>query len=102
MSDIGSLLEEYTHLTGRPLATISVDEYLALKRFEALSSVTVETKVSHVQPDKPKQTEEAKAPAPVQKTSNIKQLSTVKTEERREKTQSSKADALSILRSIPG
>lgn len=33
MTDIKELLTEYSSLTGRPLATISVSEYLEIKRF---------------------------------------------------------------------
>lgn len=33
MADIKELLTEYSSLTGRPLATISVSEYLEIKRF---------------------------------------------------------------------
>ena len=33
MTDIKELLTEYSSLTGRPLATITVSEYLEIKRF---------------------------------------------------------------------
>lgn len=107
MSDIRSLLEEYSQITGRPMATISVEEYLSFKKFEVKNAVPVQS----LDTETDKKTEEILCTENSTKSQSenirpIQQRAEKKTET---KKQEQKKDAvndkeaiLAMLRSIPG
>lgn len=108
MSDIKLLLEEYSLLTGRPMATITVDEYLSFKKFESKNIISASDdkflEISHTENKASgKETVSSKENGnikPITSAVQKKAESRVNTEE---KEQVNNKDAiLAMLRSIPG
>ena len=108
MSDIKLLLEEYSQLTGRPMATITVDEYLSFKKFENKNIINVSDDKSSEIPHTENASRKDEMPSS-KEGDNIKPITSAvqkKTESRAktaEKEQVNNKDAiLAMLRSIPG
>ena len=106
MSDIRSLLEEYSQITGRPIATITVEEYLSFKKFEnkniSVQNINEEygpkTKENSCTENNIKSQKENIRP--IQQKAEKK--AEAKKEEQKKEAVNDKEAILAMLRSIPG
>ena len=116
MSDIRLLLEEYAQITGRPLATLSVEEYLSFKKFEKKENMVVsvhktetfdkeEVKSCTENPQEEKHEDKHEEACEDKKVTPIV-ITGPKAEARKEKNKDmqkqNKEAALALLRSVPG
>ena len=109
MSDIRTLLDEYVSITGRPIQTISVDEYLSFKKFAdkaGVQKIREEAPVTEKETTMPQKEQEVESskkktePAMI-RNYPVQQKSCTEKRTAMEK-KNSENTMLSLLNSIPG
>ncbi|MCR5670690.1 MAG: hypothetical protein K6G10_06760 [Butyrivibrio sp.] len=108
MNEIKELLDEYTSITGRPIATLSVEEYLSFKKFLSKGNTVQKTITSDA--DKKitvqgasSQKQDIESEIKETKTAQVQPIRTSKpAKEHAAKPQNKQTDILSLLKSVPG